>query len=71
MKAYELRFLDARGGTLLAYMGDFSDNDHAVKKFASLRDIPCDRAELWCGEEMVIQEWCASKKDAPAVARAS
>jgi len=23
MKAYELRFLDARGGTLLAYMGDF------------------------------------------------
>ena len=69
MKAYELRFLDAHGCTLLAYMGDFSDNTDAMKKFVSLRDIPCDRAELWCGEEMIVQEWRSSKSEARAADR--
>jgi hypothetical protein len=71
MKSYELRFLNPEGKTLLAYMVEFSDNTHAMEKFASLRDVPCDRAELWCGEEMIIQEWRSPTKDAPAIAQAS
>ena len=56
MKVYELRFLDARGATVLAYVDAFAGEAEAAKMLASLRAISCDRAELWCDEQLIVQE---------------
>ncbi len=67
MKAYELRFLNAQGATLLAYMDEFADEAEAMKILTSLRAISCERMELWCDDEMVFQERRAST-DKPSAA---
>ena len=66
MKAYELRFLNAQGATLLAYMDGLpTSGSHEV--LTSLRAISCERMELWCDDEMVFQER-RSPTDKPSAA---
>src|SRR5438128_11511526 len=50
MKSYELRFLNAGGGSVFVYHENFPSDDAAWLKALALKEIVCERVEIWRDE---------------------